>query len=61
MNRLWRGALRNTLFAALAMLMTACAAPESTRPDPEGYRETLKTLNHKRAIQPQVLSRSWAA
>lgn len=57
MNRLWRGALRNTLFAALAMLMTACAAPESTRPDPEGYRETLKTLNHKRAIQPQVLSR----
>jgi len=57
MNRLWRGALRGACIAALTVLMAACAAPESTRPDPEGYRETMKTLNHQRAIQPLVLSR----
>lgn len=57
MNKLCRGAYQKAAIVALALMLTACAAPESTRPDPEGYRETMRTLNHKRAIQPTVLSR----
>ena len=53
----YRGTLRRILIVTMAMVVSACTTPEETRPDPAGYRDTMKTLNQKRAIQPQVLSR----
>ncbi|HEX6929928.1 MAG TPA: subclass B1 metallo-beta-lactamase [Gammaproteobacteria bacterium] len=52
MNTL-RGLVRLFLLLA-AIALPACAAPIE-KPDPAGYRETLKTLNQKRAIQPDVV------
>lgn len=56
MNMLWWGAPRQLALVSVALLVSACATPVE-RPDPAEYRETMKSLNHSRAIKPQVLSR----
>ena len=56
MNMLERGSLRMLAVALLGALVAACSAPQE-KPDPEDYRETMKSLEHRRAIQPEVVSR----
>lgn len=56
MNRVY-GARGSLLLLVTALALTACASPPPAAPEADGYRQTLKSLNHKRAIQPVVLSR----
>ena len=56
MNRRSRGALRFAAILAVAAFAAACTAPVE-RPNPEDYRQTMKSLDRARAIQPTVLSR----
>lgn len=58
MNKLRRGTrpLSAAFALAAAVMLVACATPEE-KPNPEHYRETMRSLNQTRTTQPQVVLR----